>query len=33
MGIRAKMLNIIFSRFKRMIVKNNWFYKRDLMET
>ena len=32
MGIRSKMLNVIFSRcFKRMIVKNNRFYKRDLM--
>ena len=31
MGIRTKMLNVIFSRLKRVIVKNNRFYKRDLM--
>ena len=31
MGIRTKMLNVIFSPcFKRMIVKNNRFYKRYL---
>ena len=34
MGIRTKMLNVIFSRrFKLMIVKNNWFYKYDVIET
>ena len=34
MEIRTKMLNVISSRcFKRMIVKNNTFYTRDLMET
>ena len=34
MGIRTKMLNVTFSRcFKHMIVKNNRFYTRDLMET
>ena len=34
MGIRTKMLNVISSRcIKRMIVKNNRFYTRDLMET
>ena len=34
MEIRTKMLNVISSRcFKRMIVKNNRFYTRDLMET
>ena len=32
MKIRTKMLNVISSRFKRMIVKNNRFYTRDLME-
>ena len=33
MEIRTKMLNGISSRcFKRMIVKNNRFYTRDLME-
>ena len=30
MGIRPKMLNVVFSRcFKRMIVKNNRFYNRE----
>ena len=34
MEIRTKMLNVISSRcFKRMIVKNNRFYTRDLMKT
>ena len=34
MEIRTKMLNLISSHcFKRMIVKDNIFYTRDLMET
>ena len=34
MEIRTKMLNVISSRcFERMIVKDNIFYTRDLMET
>ena len=33
MGIITKMLNVIYSHFKRMIVKNNRFYTRDLIET
>ena len=34
MGIRTKMLNVIFSDcFKRMIIKNNRFYKCDVIET
>ena len=33
MGIITKMLNVIYSRFKPMIVKNNRFYTRDLIET
>ena len=34
MEIRTKMLNVISARcFKRMIVKKDRFYTRDLMET